>query len=437
MSTPRENGAEWRIGLAQADVTPQESIRMGGYGARLTPSQGVYDPLMAKAMAIQWPGGEPAVIITTDLISFDAAYAEVVCEEIRKRTGLQRRQVLINSSHTHSGPIFGIRYPQYYGLAGEQLAAATRYSEMLQQRMVEIVSAALADLKPARLSCGMGAAPFAMNRRKYTPRGVINAPYPRGYVDRSVPVLRVEAPDGRLRAVIFGYACHNTTLIGDNLMISSDYAGFAQRYVERAFPGTQAMFLMGCGADANPYPRGRYDLAHQHGETLGAEVCRVLGEKLDPVRGPLRIAFDHADMPLEPQPTREQLEDLRKQGAYYAQMADKIGQLIASGKPWATHYRTPIAVWQFGGDLTLVRLSGEVVGDYIRLIEKEIGPLGLWIAAYCADYFGYLPSARVHNEGGYEAHDFITGFGFLDASVEGVILRKVRELARQAGRPGV
>jgi hypothetical protein len=131
------------------------------------------------------------------------------------------------------------------------------------------------------------------------------------------------------------------------------------------------------------------------------------------------------------------LDDLRKQGAYYAQVADKIQGLIASGKPWATQDRTPIAVWQFGGDLTLVRLSGEVVGDYIRLIERALGPLGLWIAAYCDDYFGYLPSARVHKEGGYEAHDFITGFGFLDASVEGVILRKVRELAQQAGRPGV
>jgi hypothetical protein len=277
-------------------------------------------------------------------------------------------------------------------------------------------------------------APFAMNRRKYTPKGVVNAPNPRGYVDRSVPVLRVDGPDGRPRAALFGYACHNTTLVSDNLRFSADYAGFAQRYVERVWPGTQAMFLMGCGADANPYPRGTYELARQHGETLGAEVCRVLQDKPEPVRGPLRIAFDYVDMPLEPQPTAEQLEILRRMGSYYAQMADKIQALINSGKPWATHYRTPMAVWQFGGDVTLVRLSGEVVGDYVRLVEKTIGPLGLWIAAYCADYFGYLPSARVHREGGYEARDFITGFGFLDSTVEEAVLRKVRELAQQAGR---
>jgi hypothetical protein len=195
--------------------------------------------------------------------------------------------------------------------------------------------------------------------------------------------------------------------------------------------------LMGCGADANPYPRGTYELCRKHGETLGGEVQRLLEEEwaeFRPVGGPLRIAFDYADMPLEPQPTPEDLDAMRSQGSYYAKQADRIQTLIDSGKPWATHYRTPIAVWQFGEDLTLVRLSGEVVGDYIRLIERTIGPLNLWVVGYCADYFGYLPSARVHREGGYESHDFITGFGFLDVSVEEVILGKVRDLSKKAGR---
>jgi len=427
-------GHDWRIGLAAADITPQEPIWLGGYGARSKPSEGVLDPLCAKAMAME-SDGERAVVITTDLISFDAAFADVVLEDIRQRTGLAPRQVILNSSHTHAGPVFGIRYARYYGLDPDQPGPTARYNALLRARLPALVEAALADLKPARLSWATGAAPFAMNRRRYTPKGVVNAPYPRGYVDRSVPVLRVDGPDGRLRGVLFGYACHNTTVGSDNYRISSEYAGFAQRYVERVHPGAQAMFLMGCGADANPYPRGTYELARQHGETLGAEVCRVLQQEMpQPVRAPLRIAFDHVDMPLEPQPTPQQLDALRAQGGYYRQMADKIQALIDTGKPWATHYRTPIAVWQFGSDLTLVRLSGEVVSDYILLLERALGPLNLWIAAYCADYFGYLPSARVHREGGYEARDFITGFGFLDAPVERAVVDKVRQLAKQAGR---
>ncbi|NOZ24073.1 MAG: hypothetical protein GXP25_23590 [Planctomycetes bacterium] len=427
-----------KAGFAQVDITPEEPIRMGGYGGRDEPSVGVLDPLMAKALAVEDAGGERGVIITTDVISFDLDFANVVLDDICKATGLERRQIIINSSHTHAGPIFGIRYQQCWELTPEQIEVIERYNKRVRQRMVEVVADALADMKPAELSWATGSTSFVMNRRKPTPTGVRNAPNPRGYVDRSVPVLRVTDPAGRLRGLLFGYACHNTTLGGANRMISANYAGFAYRYLERQHPGMQAMFLMGCGADANPYPRGTYDLCRQHGEALGAEVQRLLeeeGQEFQPVRGPLRIAFDHVDMPLEPQPTPEHLDAMRKQGQYYAKQADRIQAMIDSGKPWATHYRSPIAVWQFGEDLTLVRMSGEVVGDYIRLIERTIGPLNLWVAGYCADYFGYLPSARVHREGGYESHEFITGFGFLDVTVEDAVLSKVRTLAEKAGRP--
>lgn len=436
---PLSNGEQlrWQVGLAATDITPEEPIRMGGYGSRVTPSAGVLDPLQAKAIALEWPGGDRGVLITTDLIGIDAQFADVLLEAIGRRTGLARRQIIINSSHTHAGPIFGIRYQQSWDLSKDEIAVVERYNVRLSTCLTELAAAAVGDLRPAQLSWAAGVASFAMNRRRPTPHGVQNAPNPRGYVDRSVPVLRIAEPDGRLRGVVFNYACHNTTLGGTNLMISSNYAGFAQRYIEAQKPGVQAMFLMGCGADANPFPRGTYDLARQHGEGLGAEVCRLLEEEwqlFEPVGGPLRIAFDHVDLPLEPQPGPEELDTMRNRGSHYARVAERIQTQIDTGGSWPTHYRTPIAVWQFGSDLTIVRLSGEVVSDYVRLCEQAIGPLKLWVAGYCADYFGYLPSARVHQEGGYEARDFITGFGYLAASVEGVVTCKVRELAEQAGR---
>ena len=57
-------------------------------------------------------------------------------------------------------------------------------------------------------------------------------------------------------------------------------------------------------------------------------------------------------------------------------------QALDKGEKLPTHYRAPIAVWQFGTGLTLVALSGEVVVDYVYLIEKAIGPLQVWLAAY-------------------------------------------------------
>lgn len=437
-SPTTEERTPWQIGMATIDITPEMPMRMGGYAARTTPSTGIHDRLWAKAAAFEDAARSRGVLVTSDLISIDAEFAEAVLAQITDAAGLRREQVVLNSSHTHGGPICGIRYPRNYGLAGDELNVVAAYSADLGDRLTQLVVNALADLRPARLSWNSldGSASFAMNRRRYTASGVRNAPYPRGYVDRSVPVLRIQTPDGRPRGVLFGYSCHNTTLGGTNLEITADYAGYAQRTIESQ-AGVRAMFVQGFGADANPYPRGTFELAEQHGETLGREVCRVLAEgEFATVNGPLRIAFDHVDLPLEPPPGQDELKRLRASGGYSRTVADRIQSLLDSGKPWADHYRTPMAVWQFGVDLTLIRLSGEVVGDYVRLLEAALGPLNLWFAGYCADYFGYVPSARVHREGGYEARDFISGFGYLDAGVEDAVVSKVKALAAQAGRVG-
>src|SRR5205823_10023283 len=100
-----------------------------------------------------------------------------------------------------------------------------------------------------------------------------------------------------------------------------------------------------------------------------------------------------------------------------------------------THYAAPLTVWQFGKDLTLVGLSGEVVVDYVTLLEKSLGPNQLWIAGYCNDVFGYLPSARVLGEGGYETRGlYAGGVGMFDARAQDVVVGKIHELAKKAGR---
>src|SRR4029077_19003681 len=118
---------------------------------------------------------------------------------------------LFTSSHTHCGPVVRQTLIDAYPLPPEQLPLLEKYAAGLQQDLIDVIEAALKDLKPARLSVGMGQAGFAVNRREVTPRGIINGTNPGGPVDHSVPVLRVET-DGKLRAVGFGYACHNTTL---------------------------------------------------------------------------------------------------------------------------------------------------------------------------------------------------------------------------------
>jgi len=108
---------------------------------------------------------------------------------------------------------------------------------------------------------------------------------------------------------------------------------------------------------------------------------------------------------------------------------------LERGEKLPDHYRCPFTVWQFGNDLTLVGLPGEVVVDYVALLEKTLGPNQLWLAAYCNDVFGYLPSAKVLAEGGYETRGlYAGGAGFFDPTAEQVVVQTVRELAKKAGR---
>src|SRR5207249_10522478 len=302
-----------------------------------------------------------------------------------------RSDILLNSAHTHSAPLIGEPDPTESGIAPEDARNLSAYTRTLQDKLVGVVTQALARLEPAQLSWSSGVANFAMNRREFTPRGVILGVNPRGLVDRTVPVLRVDSAEGKLRAALFGYACHNTTLTQTNYNLCGDYAGFAQAYVQEQHPGAQAMFMIGCGGDANPYPRGTMENARDNGAMLGQEVCRILAAQLRPVNGPLICEFDHANLPLQPF-SRAELEKMATNGMSWQSGNAKatLAKLDRGEKPAST-YDCPVAVWQFGTNLTLVALSGEVVVDYVPLVEQAIGPLLLWIAAYCNDVFGYFP----------------------------------------------
>lgn len=430
--------AEWQAGLAAVKITPEGPISMAGYAQRNRPSEGVAADLYAKALALADSRGERAVWITTDLIGLRGAVAEQILRRVMERTGLKRHQLLVNSSHTHTGPAIADSDAAAYNLNDEAVSVLRTYRQLLEDRIVTAVEQALSRMEPAELSYGVGVAPFVVSRREFTAdRGIILGVNPRGFADRTMPLLKIAASDGKLRAIVFGAATHNTTLTGDYYRITGDYAGFAQEYVQKHLPGVQAMFVLGFAGDSNPYPRGTLELAQEHGETLGREVVRVLDTKLSPVRGPLNLQFDHVDLPLAKAPSRAEIEAMTKKGepSWRSWMANRMLEALDKGQELPTHYRTPVAVWQFGADLTLVALSGEVVVDYAHLIEKAIGPLQLWLSGYNNDVFGYFPSARVLEEGGYETRGVIHGGpGFFSPAAQEVLVGKIKELAGKAGR---
>ena len=429
---------DWKAGVAQAKITPEQPVLMAGYAARTKPFEKVATDLYVKALVIEDAQGHRGALVTSDIIGFPAAVAEPICERIQKSTGLKRSEILLNSSHTHTGPQVSLKVASQDDPGEGENQRTIEYTRQLQDKVVEVVERAAARLEPAQLSWGTGVAHFVMNRREYTPNGVVLGANPKGLADRSVPVLQVAAADGTPRAILFGAAVHNTTLRSDYYQICADYAGFAQTLVQEKYPGVQAMFMLGCAGDADPYPFGNIELARQHGTALGEEVCRVLSmaKKLRPVQGALQVAFANAELPLQTGLSQDELQKLAgdKRNARSWGAAQLVALLERGEKP-PKHYSCPLSVWQFGRDLTLVGLSGEVVVDYVTLLEKALGPNQLWVAAYCHDVYGYLPSAHVLAEGGYETRGLYTGgAGFFAPEAQDVVVKTVRDLAKKAGR---
>jgi hypothetical protein len=403
-AAPRPADGPWKAGVAKVVITPEESMWMAGYGARNKPSEGKLQDLYAKALAFEDPSGNRLVLVTTDLVGLSGEYTSAIARELEKKHGLARDQIMFTVSHTHCGPLLADKDMAYYPVTPELMEKSRLYTERLRAQLVEVVGNALRDLGPAQLSWNVGQAGFAVNRREPTPKGIINGTNPLGPVDHDVPVLRVASPEGRLRAVAFGYACHNTTL--GFYQWSGDYAGFAQGYLEAAHPGVTALFFMGCGADANPLPRRTVELCEKYGRQLADAVEAVVAGDLKPVAGRARTALKWIDLPLDKFPQREELEAQAKgkPSPEQRRAVHLLKMLEVRGKFDAT-CPYPIQTWQLGTGLTWVALGGEAVVDYAHRLKRELGP-NLWVTAYANDVMAYIPSLRVLKEGGYEATIF-------------------------------
>ena len=430
-----------RVGLARVCITPEEPVWLYGYAGknRFRPFAGVLDDIHAKAMAVENASGEKAVLITADLCVLRQREETLLATRIMDKTGLARRQILLNWSHTHSGPMLGDSDVNRYPISAEDRRRTMAYTERLADQLAAVAAAAIGDLKPAQLSFGAGEVDFVKSRRQYDVQGKYRTmgPNPNQPADRTVPVLRIDAPDGTPRAVLFGCACHAVTLDGESNRLSGDYPSFARQGIEQRLPGVQAMFVAGCGADANPDPRGgaeQEQWVRRHGQRLAEEVCRVAAGRLRPVRGPLRAELAWVDLPLQPVPAPERLQELAKGPFWESHNAKRMLAALAAGEPLPTSYRAPLALWRFGTDLTLAAISGEVVSDYARLVPPALNVEPVWVAGYSNQVFGYLPSARIVREGGYEALGFPSGpIGLFSEQAQDVVVRTLQEMSKGKG----
>jgi neutral ceramidase len=430
----------WKAGVATASITPERPMWMAGYAARTRPAEGKMTDLWAKALALEDAAGQRAVLVTLDLVGIDKALSDAIRGELKAKYQLERKQVALNCSHTHSGPVVArnLRPMHFYALDADQQVLVKEYADKLQHTVVEIVGQALAKLAPAELSWGSGTASFAVNRRN-NPADQVPGLRAEGKLagpqDHDVPVLAVKEPDGKLLAVAFGYACHATVLDGYDW--SGDYPGFAQIELEKAHPGCAALFWAGCGADQNPLPRRKAELAEQYGRDLAQAVNKVLAGTLTTVPPKLTASYAEIDLALASLPTKEDLLAQTADGNKYIVMRAKmLLEDIAGGKPLSPTYPYPVQCWKLGdgesGGVQWFFLGGEVVVDFPLRLKGELGGTKTWVAGYTNDVMAYIPSRRVLLEGGYEGGGAMVYYGLPTSWSDHVETTIVNEVLRQA-----
>lgn len=363
---------------------------LAGFARRTRAAEGKASELFAKALALEDAAGKRVVILTADLIAMPREIADWVSEQARQRFGLGREQLLLATSHTHSGPEVRPSKVFFFNIPADYAAKIPGYVEGLQEKMVQVIGEALGDLKPARVFAAKGQAMFAHNRR-----GAEN------YFDHDVLVLQVTDMAGKIRAILFGYACHNTTLWEDSYVYCGDYAGFAQQYIEERFPVATTFFLCGAAADQNPEPRGKLSDAQQHGRELADAVLAAMNNAKE-IEPTLRVAYEEVPLDFQAIPSRAELIEQTQSADKPA--ARKAQYLLDHPSDFGPSYPCPVQMLWLGKQMILIAIGGEPVVEYAMKLKELFSNKELvWVAGYTNDMFGYVPTLRVQREGGYEA----------------------------------
>jgi hypothetical protein len=283
-----------RAGTARLDVTPERPVMLAGFGQRTKPSDGVLDRIFVKALFLD-DGDNRLLLITADLISTPRPLGEAVAVAVGEATGLKPDQICVCASHTHSGPV-----PHD---AGDGATGVAAFVAGLQAAMISVGVQAVAMARPCRVRTGVGGLDGFLNRRT---RGAPNL------VDTRIPVVMADdAATAEPIAVLFGAGCHPVTLGWDNMKISGDFPGVAQRAIEAAMPGVNALFFNTTEGNVVPitspnrdaldprgYVGGDYGDTRKMGEDLALVVLQVMATAGE--SAPIRVSSDRRTLFLKP-----------------------------------------------------------------------------------------------------------------------------------------
>lgn len=408
-------------GTARIDISPTHDLRLMGYASRKAESAGVAQSIHARALALG-EGTHAAVLITADNCILPGPVSLEIRRRLGLRAGIAPERIAIAVTHTHSAPCLAGAAPNLFAMdiPPDHQGRIEEYTRFFIDQLVTVAEQALGNRRASELAWGKGVATFAKNRRT-----------PDGPVDHEVPLLRVSDPDGRIQAVFMNYACHCTTLAGEFNQVHGDWAAAAARQFEQEHPGSVAMVAIGCGADANPDPRGTVELVNRHGGELANEAGRLAGQPLTVLTNPPTCRWKQIELPYQAHFTRAQWESRATNSGIVGYHARRWLDRLDLGQPPPPTLSYPVQTWTFGQQLALVFLGGEVVVDYSLRLKQELDAARMWINGYANEVPCYIPSRRILREGGYEAESSLWYYDRpqqLSPDIEDRIVETVKEL---------
>ncbi len=412
-------------GAAAINITPPVGVDLCGFGGRAGPSSGVHDELYAKALYL-CAGGQAhstssgqALVITCDLIGLDYDSVAAVREGVAQATGVCADEVMIGSSHTHSGPVTPCLPTM--GKLDED------YVKILLRQLVSVGELAYGRAQEAWVGRNREPVSVGFNRREVSWPRTEEPVAEKGTILDHVDVLAVDGSDGPM-ARLFVHAAHGVTLGPDNLLISADWPGYAQRLIEQLDEGSVALFGQGCCGNINSQPRGTFEIAESQGRAMAGAVVKAteLAEMTNDVE--VAAAREQFRLPcFDPPPVDEAQQILQQAEAELekAQQQQQYGNLIfcdgtlkwarwllEMSRQQATGLAIDYEVQGFRvGDFALVGLPGEVFVEYAINIDGRSPFQQTAVMAYTNGNPGYIPTAAAYPQGGYEVEGAYRFYG--------------------------
>ncbi|MBE6884823.1 MAG: hypothetical protein E7487_09490 [Ruminococcaceae bacterium] len=291
-----------KAGVGRVVITPPLGTILCGYSPG-RPAQAVGDDLHAIAAAFTY-GDTKALVITLDVLGCPPSYSDEIRLAVEKETGVPFGSIIVNTSHTHSAPVIGVRRS---GLGNGN--TDYMYNNLLPNS-VKAAAEAVKNLRPALFGVASTDSYIASNRRSITPDGKIGlGQCPWGLMDKEMTVLSFkDAETGSIILNMIHYSAH-ATASGTDPEITRDWPGPMKDILERETGGI-SLFLAGSNGETGPRcPNGdttqSYEAALELGKCAGLDAVSAWRKIKEWRNVPVVVVNGDVTIPYEPLPPKE------------------------------------------------------------------------------------------------------------------------------------